>query len=68
MYNISKKSKDIDLKNILPIVLKENIFEDNALKTKINDILYLCIDDLDVIWHSYDNHNLRHLKSFFKHI
>lgn len=61
-----KKSKDIDLKNILPIVLKENIFEDNALKTKINDILYLCIDDLDVIWHSYDNHNLRHLKSFFQ--
>lgn len=54
------------MKNILPIVLKENIFEDNALKTKINDILYLCIDDLDVIWHSYDNHNLRHLKSFFQ--
>lgn len=61
-----KKSKDIDLKNILPIVLKENILEDDILKTKIKDILYLCIDDLDDIWHSYDIHNLRHLKSFFQ--
>lgn len=61
-----KKSKDVVLKNLLPTVLKENILEDDVSKKKIKDILYLCIDDLDEIWHFYKIHNLRYLKSFFQ--